>query len=221
MSYQGYPEAYQDLALGRIDYVVNVWLSLQTIAKEKPDTFEVGQAVSKPTYIAWPVVEGQHRTPGADERVPARRAQGRLDVRAAEEVFQTPPTSICRRCPPQASDPGRLWDTGDYLALAAGAANTIAVSVLAIALGNPLGLGLALIRWGKSAGSTASSPRSSACSRATPSVTLVLLIYFALPTIGLEVPRFRRRRRHADAGNDGLQLRNLARGAARLSVRPA
>ena len=58
VSYQGYPEAYQDLALGRIDYVVNVWLSLQTIAKEKPDTFEVGEAVSKPTYIAWPLVKG-------------------------------------------------------------------------------------------------------------------------------------------------------------------
>src|SRR5580692_8670042 len=54
--YQGYPEAYQDLAVGRVDYVVNVWLSLKTIAKEKPDTFEVGQAVSKPTYIAYPLV---------------------------------------------------------------------------------------------------------------------------------------------------------------------
>lgn len=58
VQYQGYPEAYQDLALGRVDYVVNVWLSLQTIAKEKPDTFELGQAVSKPTYIAWPVLKG-------------------------------------------------------------------------------------------------------------------------------------------------------------------
>jgi polar amino acid transport system substrate-binding protein len=58
MSYQGYPEAYQDLALGRIDFVVNTQLSLQSIAKSKPDTFEVGQAVSKPTYIAWAVVKG-------------------------------------------------------------------------------------------------------------------------------------------------------------------
>jgi polar amino acid transport system substrate-binding protein len=58
VSYQGYPEAYQDLALGRIDYVVNVLLSLQTIAKERPDTFEVGEAVSKPTYIAWPMLKG-------------------------------------------------------------------------------------------------------------------------------------------------------------------
>src|SRR5580658_287053 len=58
VSYQGYPEAYQDLALGRIDYVVNTQLSLQSIAKSKPDTFEVGEAVSKPTYIAWPLVKG-------------------------------------------------------------------------------------------------------------------------------------------------------------------
>jgi len=58
VSYQGYPEAYQDLALGRTDYVVNVWLSLRTVAKEKSDTFEVGQAVSKPTYIAWPLLKG-------------------------------------------------------------------------------------------------------------------------------------------------------------------
>jgi len=58
VSYQGYPEAYQDLALGRVDYVVNVWLSLQTIAKEKPGAFEVGQPVSKPTYIAWPLLKG-------------------------------------------------------------------------------------------------------------------------------------------------------------------
>ena len=75
MSYQGYPEAYQDLALGRVDYVVNVWLSLQTIAKEKPDTFEVGQAVSKPTYIAWPVLKGNTDLRGDDQQVPARRAQ--------------------------------------------------------------------------------------------------------------------------------------------------
>ena len=58
VSYQGYPEAYQDLALGRIDFVVNTRLSLESIAKSKPDTFEVGQAVSKPTYIAWAVQKG-------------------------------------------------------------------------------------------------------------------------------------------------------------------
>jgi polar amino acid transport system substrate-binding protein len=58
VSYQGYPEAYQDLALGRIDFVVNTRLSLESIVKSKPDTFEMGEPVSKPTYIAWAVVKG-------------------------------------------------------------------------------------------------------------------------------------------------------------------
>lgn len=79
---------------------------------------------------------------------------------------------------------------GDYLALAAGAANTIAVSVLAIAIGNPLGLGLALIRWGKVPGLDGLVAALVSLLRATPAVTLVLLVYFALPTIGVEVPRF-------------------------------
>jgi len=56
--YQGYPEAYQDLAIGRIDYVVNTFLSLATVAKERPTVFELGEAVSKPTYIAWAVQKG-------------------------------------------------------------------------------------------------------------------------------------------------------------------
>jgi His/Glu/Gln/Arg/opine family amino acid ABC transporter permease subunit len=80
--------------------------------------------------------------------------------------------------------------TGDYLALAAGAANTIAVSLLAIAIGAPLGLGLALIRWGRVRGLDHIVAALVSLLRATPAVTLVLLVYFALPTIGLEVPRF-------------------------------
>jgi His/Glu/Gln/Arg/opine family amino acid ABC transporter permease subunit len=79
---------------------------------------------------------------------------------------------------------------GDYLALAAGAVNTIAVSILAIAIGNPLGLGLALIRWGKVRGLDTVVAVVVSLLRATPSVTLILLVYFALPTVGLEVPRF-------------------------------
>lgn len=79
---------------------------------------------------------------------------------------------------------------GDYLALAAGAVNTIVVSVLAIAIGNPLGLGLALIRWGGVRGLDPLVAGVVSLLRATPAVTLVLLVYFALPTIGLEVPRF-------------------------------
>jgi His/Glu/Gln/Arg/opine family amino acid ABC transporter permease subunit len=79
---------------------------------------------------------------------------------------------------------------GDYLALAAGAGNTIAISLLAIALGTPLGLSLALIRWGRVPVLNQIVAALVSLLRATPAVTLVLLVYFALPTIGLEVPRF-------------------------------
>jgi His/Glu/Gln/Arg/opine family amino acid ABC transporter permease subunit len=79
---------------------------------------------------------------------------------------------------------------GDYLALAAGAGNTIAISLLAIALGTPLGLCLALIRWGRVPVLNQVVAALVSLLRATPAVTLVLLVYFALPTIGLEVPRF-------------------------------
>ncbi len=80
--------------------------------------------------------------------------------------------------------------TGDYLALAAGTLNTLAISLLAIAIGTPLGLGLALIRWGRVPGLDPAVATLVSLLRATPAVTLVLLIYFALPTAGLEVPRF-------------------------------
>jgi His/Glu/Gln/Arg/opine family amino acid ABC transporter permease subunit len=78
----------------------------------------------------------------------------------------------------------------DYLAIAAGAVNTIAVSLLTIALGTPLGLALALIRWRKFPILDGLVAILVSLLRATPSVTLVLLVYFALPTIGLELPRF-------------------------------
>ena len=58
VTYQGYPEAYQDLANGRLDTVVNTWLSLNSIVEAKPGVFEIGEAVSKPTYIAWAVQKG-------------------------------------------------------------------------------------------------------------------------------------------------------------------
>jgi His/Glu/Gln/Arg/opine family amino acid ABC transporter permease subunit len=78
----------------------------------------------------------------------------------------------------------------DYLAIAAGAVNTIAVSLLTIALGTPLGLALALIRWRKFPILDGLVAALVSLLRATPSVTLVLLVYFALPAISLELPRF-------------------------------
>ena len=57
VEYTSYPEAYQDLALGRVDYVVNTVINLKTLVAEKPAVFEVGQAVSGKSFPAWAVAK--------------------------------------------------------------------------------------------------------------------------------------------------------------------
>jgi polar amino acid transport system substrate-binding protein len=58
VEYASYPEAYQDLALGRTDYVVNTVINLQSLVAEKPAVFALGQAVSGPSFPAWAVKKG-------------------------------------------------------------------------------------------------------------------------------------------------------------------
>jgi len=58
VEYTSYPEAYQDLALKRVDYVVNTIINIKTLVAEKPNVFEVGQAVSGKSYPAWAVAKG-------------------------------------------------------------------------------------------------------------------------------------------------------------------
>ncbi len=57
VEYTSYPEAYQDLALGRVDYVVNTIINIKTLVAEKPAVFEVGQAVSGRSFPAWAVAK--------------------------------------------------------------------------------------------------------------------------------------------------------------------
>ena len=57
VEYTSYPEAYQDLALGRVDYVVNTIINLKTLVAEKPKVFEIGQAVSGKSFPAWAVAK--------------------------------------------------------------------------------------------------------------------------------------------------------------------
>ena len=47
-----YPEACQDLAIGRTDYLSNTIINLALLAKEKPGVFEVGSPIAAKTYIA-------------------------------------------------------------------------------------------------------------------------------------------------------------------------
>jgi His/Glu/Gln/Arg/opine family amino acid ABC transporter permease subunit len=76
---------------------------------------------------------------------------------------------------------------GDWLSLAQGALVTVALSLAAIAIGLPLGLGLALVRWRgvRYAGPAVAMVVS--LLRASPGVTLGLLIFFALPTVGISI----------------------------------
>jgi polar amino acid transport system substrate-binding protein len=58
VEYTSYPEAYQDLALARTDYVVNTIINLKTLVAEKPSVFAIGQAVSGKSFPAWAVKKG-------------------------------------------------------------------------------------------------------------------------------------------------------------------
>ena len=82
----------------------------------------------------------------------------------------------------------------DYLSLLRGALTTLEIVLPAIALGIPLGLLLALIRWRNRAGLSPLVTAFVSLFRATPSVTLIL-IYFAAPKSGCRCPRRRRRLR--------------------------
>jgi len=45
--YASYPEAYQDLANGRIDYVLNSVVQSQMSSRKRPNDFELGQPWSR------------------------------------------------------------------------------------------------------------------------------------------------------------------------------
>jgi polar amino acid transport system substrate-binding protein len=56
--YASYPEAYQDLANGRIDYVLNSVVAIADVMRKRPNDFELGQAVVPIGYHAWAVQKG-------------------------------------------------------------------------------------------------------------------------------------------------------------------
>lgn len=78
-------------------------------------------------------------------------------------------------------------DWGDWLSLLRGAGTTVALSLAGIAIGLPLGLGLALIRWARVPLLNPLTAVLVSLLRAAPTVTLGLLIFFALPTIGISI----------------------------------
>jgi His/Glu/Gln/Arg/opine family amino acid ABC transporter permease subunit len=75
----------------------------------------------------------------------------------------------------------------DFLAILHGAVATVALSLSGIALGVPLGLVLALVRWTHTPVIAPVVAAYVSIMRATPAVTLALLIFFALPNAGIEI----------------------------------
>jgi His/Glu/Gln/Arg/opine family amino acid ABC transporter permease subunit len=76
---------------------------------------------------------------------------------------------------------------GDIAAFAQGAVVTVTLSFVGILIGLPIGLSLALIRWSNvPVAAWVVAPYVSVL-RATPLVTLLLLLFFALPNIGVPI----------------------------------
>jgi His/Glu/Gln/Arg/opine family amino acid ABC transporter permease subunit len=74
-----------------------------------------------------------------------------------------------------------------FLSLLHGAGVTTSVSLIGIALGVPFGLMLALLRWRRVLVLAQLTTVFVSLLRSTPAVTLCLLIFFALPVVGIEV----------------------------------
>jgi len=74
---------------------------------------------------------------------------------------------------------------GDIAAIFQGALVTVSLSVIGILIGMPIGLGLALVRWANLPVAAPMVAVYVSMLRATPLVTLLLLLFFALPNIGV------------------------------------
>ena len=76
---------------------------------------------------------------------------------------------------------------GDIAAIFQGAVVTITLSATGILIGLPIGLGLAMLRWADVPVIARIVAVYVSILRATPLVTLLLLLFFALPNIGVPI----------------------------------
>jgi His/Glu/Gln/Arg/opine family amino acid ABC transporter permease subunit len=78
-------------------------------------------------------------------------------------------------------------NAGDIAAIFQGAIVTVTLSFIGILIGLPIGLGLALLRWADVPVAAKIVTLYVSILRATPLVTLLLLLFFALPNIGVPI----------------------------------
>ncbi|WP_407157747.1 amino acid ABC transporter permease [Bradyrhizobium sp. STM 3557] len=77
--------------------------------------------------------------------------------------------------------------TADVLAILQGAVVTVTLSLTGILIGLPIGLALALLRWADVPVAGRIVAVYVSLLRATPLVTLLLLLFFALPNVGIAI----------------------------------
>jgi His/Glu/Gln/Arg/opine family amino acid ABC transporter permease subunit len=75
----------------------------------------------------------------------------------------------------------------DIAAIFQGAIMTVSLSLAGILIGLPIGLGLALLRWANVPAIAPMVTLYVSMLRATPLVTLLLLLFFALPNVGVPI----------------------------------
>src|ERR1700674_2995753 len=78
-------------------------------------------------------------------------------------------------------------NSGDIAAIFQGAVVTVSLSFIGILIGLPIGLGLALLRWADVPVAARIVTLYVSILRATPLVTLLLLLFFALPNVGVPI----------------------------------
>jgi His/Glu/Gln/Arg/opine family amino acid ABC transporter permease subunit len=76
---------------------------------------------------------------------------------------------------------------GDILAILQGAVVTVTLSLVGILIGLPIGLALAVLRWADVPVVARIVALYVSILRATPLVTLLLLLFFALPNVGIAI----------------------------------
>jgi hypothetical protein len=133
--------SYQDLAIGRTDFVINALINLNTIAKEKPDVFAVGEAVAAPADAAWPVKKGNAELLALiNQFLTQERGNGELFALQNKWLgVEMPdmPTSFTAEYGPSARGRAGHMSILDFLAILHGAVATVALSLSGIALGVP------------------------------------------------------------------------------------
>lgn len=79
VEYPSNPEAYQDLAIGRLDAVVNTEINLRSLVKERAGVFALGEGIAKPVYIAWAMKKGNDALAKMiDDAIVAAKKSGKM-----------------------------------------------------------------------------------------------------------------------------------------------